>query len=382
MRPSRSKSFQRYLIRFDLNVPLQNGKIQDDYKLKAVLPTIRLLRQVPLIIISHLGEPVITGSRFQFQAKYSLKPIAHYLEKKLKRRVTIIKGSWSSLYQQSRKLKPGEILMLENIRFWPGEIKNDRLLAQQLAKLGDIYINDALAVSHRAHASVSAITHFLPAYAGPLLQTEVKHLRTLLERRNLTLILGGAKISTKLPVITNLLPRARYILLGGAMANNVLRARGYAIGNSLYDTKEVRLAKTLKSKKIIIPSDVIVQRGKKYLHIERTQVTTKDTIVDIGLKTAQSYAAYITASRTIMWNGPMGIYEKLPSRRGTTTIIRAIQSATRHGAFSVVGGGETISALNIVTGQKSVGWVSTGGGATLMFLSGKRLPGLQGLIIS
>ncbi len=382
LRPPRSISHRRYLVRLDLNVPVQKGKVQNDYKLIAALPTIRSLAKAPLIIMSHLGEPLVTGKRWQFKPSYSLQPIADYLQKHLKRRVILAKGSWSTLCTKSRSLKPGEIMLLENIRFWPGETKNDLSFAKQLAQLGDIYVNDAFAVSHRAHASVSAITHFLPTYAGPALLAEVKHLRTILEHRAITVVLGGAKISTKLPLISNLLPRARYILIGGAMANNLLRSRGYEIGASIADKNEIRLAKKLTAKKIIIPSDVIVKRVGKYCTLPLKKVMSKDVIVDIGPETADCYADYITPSKTIIWNGPMGIYENPQSRQGTATVIKAINKATYRGAFSLVGGGETISALEMIARKKNISWVSTGGGATLMFLSGATLPGLKSLMTS
>lgn len=367
------------LLRLDLNVPLSSGRILDDYKLKAGLKTIRQLPQQPLVIITHLGEPALKGKRYSFDKRYSTRPLVLYLQKKLRRRVFLAAGSLSALAKQARLLKKNEIMVLENIRFWPGEVKNDNVFAKQLAQLGSVYINDAFPVCHRAHASVQAITRYLPSYAGPQLCEEVRNLDTLLHRQKLVLILGGAKISTKLPLINNLLPRCQAVLIGGAMANTFLRARGHDIGSSLWESKELGVARRLTNRKIIIPSDVVVQRGSHFQIRLVSEINPTDKIVDIGPETSARYLSVIKKSRTLMWNGPLGVTEETKARAGTRTIIKALRYATQHGAFSVAGGGETIAALELLGTKKAVSWASTGGGASLVFLSGERLPGLTSL---
>lgn len=370
---------QRYLLRLDLNVPLTGTRIRNDYKLRAALHTLHLFKSVPVIIITHLGEPE-QNKKYSFQSRYSITPIVAYLAKKFPGKVKKATGSWEAIKKQANSLKPGQILVLENIRFWPGEVTNDPAFAKQLASLADIYINDAFAVSHRAHASVSAITAYLPSYAGPLLTEEVFQLGKVFTKKQLTLVLGGAKISTKLPVITYLLSHSRHVLIGGAMANTILKARGFEIGTSVYDAKELRLARTLSSSKILIPTDVIVARGKKSEATPVRTILKTDKIIDIGPQTIAKYEAVIKKSRALVWNGPVGIIENKQARTGTEKIITALAAATKKGGFSVSGGGETVEALEMFGKKKAISWVSTGGGASLLFLSGKVLPGLKGLM--
>lgn len=373
---------RRILLRLDLNVPVNGKRITDDFKIKAALPTLRALRGCPLIIVTHRGEPTSRGTSYHFQKNFSLAPIVSRLQKELGDKIFLATGSWTSLEKQAHSLKPRDIMVLENIRFWPGEITNDKQFAGHLAKLADLYVNDAFAVSHRQHASMAAITRYLPSYAGPQLTAEVRNLEKVFTRRQLTLVLGGAKIGTKLPLLTHLLPRCRSILIGGAMANTILYARGYKIGASLYDKQEVRLAKRLTSRKIAVPEDVVVRRGAAYKGIPVTEVQPKDVIIDIGPKTAAQYAALVKTSRTIVWNGPLGKCEDRHGCAGTKALVAAIQRATAHRAFSVVGGGETLGALSVLGSVKKVSWASTGGGATLAFLSGEKLPGLKGISLS
>lgn len=370
---------QRYLLRLDLNVPLSGKRIRNDYKLRAAVSTLTLFRSVPVIIMTHLGEPE-QSKKYSYQSRYSVTPLVSYLSKKFPGKVKKASGSWTEVKKQSQALKPGEILILENLRFWPGEVTNDQTFAKQLASLADVYINDAFAVSHRAHASVSAITRHLPAFAGPGLIEEVSHLEKIFTKKHLTLVLGGAKISTKLPVITNLLPHSKYVLIGGAMANTILKARGYEIGASMYDAKEMRLAKSLRSNKIVIPSDVVVMQGTKMRVTSIKKVSKNEKIVDIGPGTIKQYEAIIKKSKAMVWNGPLGVIENRNARKGTEKIITAMVSATKKGGFSVSGGGETVEALEMFNKKKGISWVSTGGGASLLFLSGTLLPGLKGLM--
>lgn len=372
---------QRYLLRLDLNVPLSGTKIKNDYKLREALFTLRLLKSVPVVVMTHLGEPA-QSKHYSFQARYSVTPVVKYLAKKFPGRVKKAAGSWSAIKKQATQLKAGEILVLENLRFWPGEVANNPVFAKQLASLGNIYINDAFAVSHRAHASVSAITTCLPSYAGPHVIQEIRHLEKVFTRKHITVILGGAKISTKLPVITHLLSNSQYILIGGAIANTILKARGYEIGTSLYTSKELRLAQTLRSSRIIIPTDVIVSDGRKTRITSVKNILKTEKIIDIGPKTIEQYKKIILKSKTMVWNGPLGMIENSQAREGTKSIVTALASATVRGGFSVSGGGETVEALEMFNKKKAISWVSTGGGASLVLLSGKTLPGIKGLILN
>lgn len=372
---------QRLLLRLDLNVPLKGSKITDDFKIISALPTIRQLRTSPLIIISHLGEPVNKGQQYKYQPSLSLQPVARRLKKFLGGHIFITSGSWNDLKKQAEKLRPGDIMLLENLRFWPGEIKNEKFFARQLASLATLYINDAFAVCHRDHASVSAITTFLPSYAGPLLEQEVKNLAKVLDFRSLVVVLGGAKISSKLPLIKKLLPQASTIIMGGGLANTLLKVRGYSIGASLYDAPSLRAARSLVSKKIIIPSDVIIEQGKKVSVQSITRVASQDKIYDIGPVTAALYSSVIVKAKAVIWNGPLGLFENKKFQQGTKTILGAMRKAHAQGAFVLAGGGETVEAIRDTKFQNSFTWISTGGGATLSFLSGEVLPGLQALQI-
>lgn len=370
---------QRALLRLDLNVPVSGLKITDDFKIISALPTIRQLRSIPLIIITHRGEPVTKRNSYTYQPSFSLQPVADRLKKYLGGNIFIANGSWSDIKKQAEKLVPGDVMLLENIRFWPGEIKNEKTFARQLASLATIYINDAFAVSHRKHASVSAIASLLPSYAGPLLMQEVKNLSKVSQQRSLVVILGGAKISSKLPLIKKLLPRASSIIMGGGLANTLLKVKGYAIGASLCDTESLGAARRLVSKKIILPVDVVVQSRNKIITKSVTEVNAKEKIFDIGAETSNVYDSLISNARAIIWNGPMGLFEDKNFQQGTKHIITSIKRAYKKGAFVVAGGGETVEAIRQVKAENSFSWVSTGGGASLSFLSGEPMPGLQNL---
>lgn len=371
---------KRILLRLDLNVPVSGSKITDDFKIISALPTIRQLRSQPLIIISHRGDPKTNNGKYTYNSSYSLQPVVLRLKKYLGGNVSMAKGSWTELKKQSDLLQPGDIMVLENLRFWPGEVSNDTTFAQNLASLADIYVNDAFAVSHRSHASVSAITKYIHSYAGPLLQQEIKNLSKVFDERSLVVILGGAKISSKLPLIKKLLPRASAIIMGGGLANTLLKVHGKAIGASLYDVKSLSDAKRLKSKKIILPIDVIVQNGNKIITRSISEVQAKEKILDLGPKTLLKYDEVISKAKNIIWNGPMGLFENKNFQNGTKEIIKSIQKAHRKNSFSLAGGGETVEAIRTLKAERSFNWVSTGGGASLTFLSGESMPGLKSLI--
>lgn len=371
---------KRILLRLDLNVPVSGSKITDDFKVLSVLPTIRQLRSQPLIIMSHRGEPSTKAGKYTYQASYSLQPVVKQLKKYIGGNIFIGKGSWSDLVKQSTELQPGDIMVLENLRFWPGEIQNEKTFAKHLASLGDIYINDAFAVSHRAHASVTAITKYIPSYAGPLLKQEIQNLTKVTQQRSLVMILGGAKISSKLPLIKKLLSQSSAIIIGGGLANTLLKVRGYSIGTSLYDIKSLAAAKRLTSKKILLPIDVVVQNGKKIIIKSISQVQAKEKIFDIGPQTLLKYGEIITKAKNIIWNGPMGLFENNKFQNGTKQIVNSIQKSHKKHIFVVAGGGETVEAIRYLKAQSVFSWVSTGGGASLTFLSGGKMPGLQGLL--
>ncbi len=333
-----------------------------------------------MIIISHRGEPTTKNGKYTYNSSYSLQPVALRIKKYLGGKVFIAKGSWTELKKQSDLLQPGDIMVLENLRFWPGEVSNDKTFAQNLASLAHVYINDAFAVSHRSHASVSAITKYISSYAGPLLQQEIKNLSKVFDERSLVVILGGAKISSKLPLIKKLLPRASAIIMGGGLANTLLKVRGKNIGASLYDANSLTAAKRLTSKKIMLPIDVVVQNGKKITIKSISEVQTKEKILDLGPMTLLKYDAVIAKAKNIIWNGPIGLFENKNFQKGTKQIIQSIQKAHRKKSFSLAGGGETVEAIRMLKAEDSFSWVSTGGGASLTFLSGEAMPGLKGLI--
>ncbi|MEK7211555.1 MAG: phosphoglycerate kinase [Patescibacteria group bacterium] len=381
---------KRVILRVDFNVPLHNGRIDKDgdQRLRAVIPTLRYLcgKGAIVILISHLGRP--DG---KWDKKFGLNPVAHHLEKLIKKSVHFFgdKLGSAALSKKVKVMKPGEIALLENIRFYPGEEKDDKSFARKLASLGQIYVNDAFAVSHRAHASVAAITKFLPSCAGPLLEAEIANLGKLLARpaRPYVVLLGGAKISTKIGLIKNLLKIADKILIGGALANNFLKARDAELGASFYEKDYLAEARNLlTSKKIMLPIDFLASGSvKKPVDLRRQHFPValhgKESIVDIGPCAIREYAEVLKQAKTIVWNGPLGVTEVPEFSHGSLALARVIAARSSGRAFGVVGGGDTIPVLER-TGQAAfVDWVSTGGGAMLEFLEGKVLPGIAPLII-
>jgi phosphoglycerate kinase len=280
-------------------------------------------------------------------------------------------------------LKEGQVVLLENLRFYPGETANQAGFAKAMSVLGDVYVNNAFAVSHREHASVAAIKNYLPSYAGTLIEAEILALaKVLLPTKPFVAVLGGAKIDTKVKLLNKLKQKADFILVGGAIANCFMAARGLAIGKSLATPEQIALAKKIDSRKIILPVDVVVS-DKKYTKIglkSATKVAAKDYIYDIGPETMKLYAKFLRSAKTVFWNGPMGLLEQPQLRQGTLFIGRAIAQHTKGKAYGIVGGGETIEALHMTQMLEYVDWVSTGGGASLTYLSGESLPGLKGIV--
>lgn len=376
---------KRVFLRVDFNVPLKERKIKDDYKIKAGLKTIEFLlkKQATLIIATHLGSP-----NGKIDQQLSTKPLALHLKKLIKAPVVFVPEYFSPKMEKLiANAKPKEILFLENLRFNPGELTDDIKFAQALSKLADIYVNDAFAVSHRAQASVSKIKKYLPAYAGLLLEDEVVALNKVLKpKKPLVTVMGGAKISTKAPIIKNLYPKSNFLLLGGGLANNFLKFYKYEIGRSLFDKDSLVIIKkmfpTLKSaKKIVLPLDVIVQtKTKKVLAKKITAVTKTDIIFDIGPETIALYATYFKKAQTIVWNGPMGKFEEVAYKNGTLAIARLVASRASGPAFGLVGGGETIEALKMSGMMEYVDFISTAGGAMLSYLGKEKMPGLTGIV--
>jgi 3-phosphoglycerate kinase len=377
------------LVRVDYNVALKKGKILETERIERSFETINYLvkKGAKVVLISHLGSP--DG---KFVKDLSLKPIAFYLDSQAKKKVTFIADCIGPhVKSQINKMKPGQILLLENLRFNPGEEKNDAKFARELAFGMNFYVNEAFSVCHRAHASVSAITKYLPAYAGFNLANEVENLSKLLSgfKRPAVAIIGGVKISTKIKVIENLLKRYDHVLIGGALANNFFAANKVNIGNSVFEKDFLKLAKDLQKKahgKLILPIDVRIAKDLKADKARSIPVRLlnkyrgKFQIVDIGPKTELYYESFIHKSKTLVWNGPMGIFENKIFSHGSDFISRGVCQHAKGSAFGVVGGGETIALLDKLKLKTWPDFVSTAGGAMLEFLEGKILPGIKPLM--
>lgn len=377
----------KVLLRADFNVPIKNGKVLEDYKIVAGLETLRFLMRYKckVAVATHLdpGGDVM---------KFSTKPIAQRLEKLLgKKAVFVPTCTGEAVDLALEKLKPGEFVFLENLRFEAGEVANDAKFAKKLAKPFDFCVNNAFAVSHRDHASVSAIKKYLPTYAGLLVEQELLSLnKALAPKKPLVVVIGGAKVSTKIPIIKNFLKTADYILVGGAIANDFIKNLGYEVGKSLvakeakYAEAVVQLYKKAGNKKIILPLDFVVSErkdgGGKLSLKNIGEIGKNDYIYDIGPKTISFYSQLLKSANTIVWNGPMGWFENKSFKQGTMSMAHVVGARSTGQAFGVVGGGETIEALKLSKMLQYVDWVSTGGGAMLDYLAGEKMPGLKGLI--
>ncbi|CAA9526195.1 MAG: Phosphoglycerate kinase [uncultured Thermomicrobiales bacterium] len=377
---------KRVLLRVDFNVPLDGGAISDDTRIRAALPTIRLLRErgARVVLISHLGRP--KGRRTD---TLSLRPIAARVSELLGgvpvRFIDQVVGEVAE--SAAAGLADGDVLLLENLRFEHGEERNDPDLAQALARLGDIFVNDAFGAAHRAHASTSGVTAYLPAYAGLLLEAEVAALGGLLDapERPFVAILGGAKVSDKLAVIGNLLRKVDAILVGGGMANTFLLAQGHEIGSSLAERERVPEAIRLLDEanhygvELALPSDLIVAPDLDAAGhaVAAAAIPADAAAFDIGPQTSGRFADRIVSARTVFWNGPMGVFEKPGFATGTITVAEAVAACT---GFTVVGGGDSVAALELAGLADRVSHVSTGGGASLEFVEGKTLPGIAALL--
>jgi phosphoglycerate kinase len=376
---------KRVLVRVDYNVPLdEHGRITDDTRIRATLPTIRALldRGAAVVLMSHLGRP-----RGKPNPSMSLRPVAARLSELLGRPVKMLDDCVGPAVEAAVKaLAPGEVALLENLRFHGEEEANDPAFARQLAALGDVYVNDAFGAAHRAHASTEGVARLLPSAAGLLMQREVEALGRVLHQPEppVVIILGGAKISDKIGVIRNLLGRANVILIGGGMANTFLKAQGREIGRSLVEPDKVAEARQLldeaaaRGVTLALPVDVVVAPRVSADAPRRTvpvdQVGADDLILDIGPRTVEAFRAHIAGAKTIVWNGPAGVFEVEPFAAGTRAIARAVADS---GAFSLVGGGDSVAAIEQAGLADRISHVSTGGGAALEFLEGQALPGVK-----
>ena len=382
---------KRVLLRVDLNVPTENGEVTDTTRLERVVPTIREIadKSGKVILLSHFGRP--KGR----DAKNSLKPVAAKLSEVLGRPVGFVDDCIGQRAEAVVKaMKSGEIVCLENTRFHPEEEKNDAAFVEQIAQLGDIYVNDAFSAAHRAHASTEGLAHKLPAYAGRAMQAELEALSKALEtpQRPVTAIVGGAKISTKLDLLGNLLKKVDVLIIGGAMANTFLLAQGNGIGKSLVERDLVPTAQEILAKakadnrEILLPVDAVVAR-KFEAHapsrvVDVARVAEDEMILDIGPRSIEQVASVLARSRTLVWNGPFGAFEMDPFDTGTVEAAEAAAELTQAGKLvSVAGGGDTVAALNAAGAADRFTYVSTAGGAFLEWMEGKPLPGVEALRI-
>ena len=378
---------KKVFIRVDYNVPMDKaGNITEDTRIRATLPTLNYLleKNAAIIIASHLGRP-----KGAVVPEFSLKPVAERLSTLIGKEVIVAPDCVGSEVEALAKdLKPGQILLLENLRYHKAEEKNDPEFSRQLASLADVAVNDAFGVSHRAHASVEGITKYLPAVAGLLMEKEIQFVGQTVANPThpFVAIIGGAKVSDKIGVIENLLSKVDTLIIGGGMANTFLAAQGYNIGKSLLEADKVELAKSLiatakeRGVNLLLPTDVVIadkfaaDAQKKAVAVD--QIDSEWMALDIGPNTAEGYAKALETAKTVVWNGPMGVFEMDAFANGTETVAKAVAASS---AISIVGGGDSIAALEKVGLSNKITHISTGGGASLEFLEGKVLPGIAAL---
>lgn len=379
---------KRVLVRVDFNVPIENGEITDDTRIRAAVPTLQaILQQQPraVILMSHLGRP--KGGP---DPKYSMKPTVAALAKLLNRDVAFATETVGPVAEEAvAKLPDGGVLILENTRFYPGEEKNDAELAKQMAKLGDVFVMDAFGSAHRAHSSTVGVTDYLPAVAGLLMVKEIDYLATAIEdpKRPFVAILGGAKVSDKIEVIEALLSKVDRLLIGGGMANTFFKAQGIEIGNSLVEAEALDTARSLLQKggdKLVLPVDAVI--GDKFADDANTQSISVSEgvpagwgIYDIGKDTVKRFADALADAQTIVWNGPMGVFEKPIFSKGTFAVAQLLADRTKAGATTIIGGGDSAAAIEEAGLADQITHISTGGGASLEMLEGKVLPGVAAL---
>lgn len=379
---------KRVLVRVDFNVPIENGQITDDTRIRAAVPTLKaILDQQPraIVLMSHLGRP--KGGP---DPKYTLAPVAPALAKLLGTEVKFASDTVGETAEQAlASLPEGGVLLLENTRFYPGEEKNDAELAAKMAKLGDVFVNDAFGSAHRAHSSTVGVTQHLPSVAGLLMEKEINYLSTALEnpQRPFVAILGGAKVSDKIAVIESLLGKVDKLLIGGGMANTFFKAQGYNLGNSLVEADAVETAHTLLDKgggKLVLPVDAVIgdklddNANTKTIRVEEG-VPEGWGIYDIGPRTVELFRSNLNGAQTVVWNGPMGVFEKDKFAAGTRAVAQILADLTQQGATTIIGGGDSVAAVEEAGLADRITHISTGGGASLEMLEGKTLPGVAAL---
>ena len=378
---------KRVFLRVDLNVPIENGRVGEDTRIRAALPTVErcLKAGASVLLASHLGRP-----KGKPDPRFSLKPVATRLEELLGRPVPLLPDCVGPEVSAAvAALKPGDVVLLENLRFHQEEEANDPEFARALASLADVYVDDAFAAAHRAHASIEGITHYLkPAAAGLLMQRELEALGRIFEKpeRPMAALLGGAKVSDKLALVEHLLSRVELVLIGGGMAFTFLSALGYSVGRSLLESDRLEAARTILARArslgvtVRLPVDVVVASGLDSTEGIRTvgvrEIPADLMGLDLGPLTVAQFDTALKGSKTILWNGPMGVFEKAPFAAGTVGVARAVAGS---GAFSVIGGGDTIAAVQLAGVSDRIGYISTAGGAFLEFLEGRVLPGVAAL---
>ncbi len=381
---------KRVLIRVDFNVPLRedeagNRKVVDDTRIRAAIPTIKSVieRNGKAILMSHLGRPKGIPNQ-----AFSLSPVAQKLEDILGKRVRFASHlTGDAVKEVIDRMPNGSVILLENTRFYPGEKQNDPELSKEIASLADLYINDAFGSAHRAHASTAGVTEFVPIAAmGFLLEREVNYLSKILHEpeRPFAGIIGGAKVSDKIGVIESLLTRVDKLLIGGAMSYTFLKALGHNIGTSMFEDDKLEEAKLLYERangKILLPTDHVVATAfdNNAPHQIVTEIPDGQMALDIGPETAATYRSVLLDAKTIVWNGPMGVFEMPNFAKGTLSVAQALADVTEKGALTVVGGGDSVAAIKQMRFEDKVSHVSTGGGAMLEFLEGKNLPGIEAL---
>ncbi len=382
---------KRVLVRVDFNVPIEAGQIQSDQRMRAALPTIEYLlkNQAQVVLMSHLGRP--DG---QVVEDLRLKPVGEHLETLLGQKVCSLSETMGEKVKAALQATDANVILLENTRFYPGETDNDPDFSRQLAELGDLYVNDAFGAAHRAHASTAGVAEYLPAYAGLLMQREILALNKLLDspEHPFVAVIGGAKVSSKLGVLENLLDSVDMLVIGGAMAFTFLAAQGREVGQSLvepelYDTALSLLAAAKKSNtEIILPIDSVMAESKDANEIRKVVCLQTDSGdiselagVDIGPDSIRQLKQKLQGLKTILWNGPMGVFENPCFAKGTEAMAEILAQATDNGAYSVVGGGDSVAAVEKLGFTDRFSHISTGGGASLEFLEGKTLPGIAAL---
>ncbi len=378
---------KRALVRVDFNVPLKGDVVSDDTRIRAALPTIQYLldRGARVVLLSHLGRP-----KGKPDPQYSLEPVTDRLCELLpKARITFVESTDTDDAMKETHVSDYDVILLENTRFLGGEEKNEERLSRSLAELGDVYVNDAFGSAHRAHASTEGVARYLkPAVAGLLMEKELAYLGGALEKpkRPFVAILGGSKISGKIDVVEALLPRVDYLLVGGAMACTFFRAMGLETGKSLVEPDRVEMARDLlgrAGKKLVLPSDAVVAASldskDRTWTVARNAIRADMAMYDIGPASAKAFADVIVGANTVLWNGPMGVFETPPFDAGTRAIAETMAKATAKGAITIVGGGDSAAAVAEAKLENKMSHVSTGGGASLEFLEGKALPGVEAL---